>query len=203
MQKHTIVLVALALLGTAGVGVAQDPKLPDGLRHVPGDAMGFIHIRASDFIKSPAGIALLSELQQDREAKKGLQELETKLGIKATELESVTVLMLTPPPIGMNKRWDGPRFKPSPRDFEMPRAVPIPPPPAKEDKNDARKDSPVVFQDVQFLPAQGGPLHRHFDEFDRDFDDDFYLATRPLVIVTSTKALDRKKILKAQLFGAQ
>src|SRR5438094_6804509 len=86
----------LTLVLTVGVGAAQEPKLPDGLRHVPLDAMGFVHIRAGDFLKTATGKALLQELRQDREAKKGLKKIEQTLGIDAADLESVTLLVLTP-----------------------------------------------------------------------------------------------------------
>ena len=98
----------LGLFTTIGVGAfvfaccsaAQqpaEPTLPDGLRHVPGDALGFIHFRAGAFLKSDLGTQLLAELRKDRQASRGLQTLEQMLGQSVGDLESVTVLMLAPP----------------------------------------------------------------------------------------------------------
>lgn len=143
----------LALLLAAGVGAAQEPKLPDGLRHVPLDAMGFIHFRAGDLLKSAVGKALLQELQQAREAKQGLKKIEQTLGIEVADLESVTLLMLAPTH----------RF----------------------------------FNPLEMMPKQPMPL-QDMDRFgvgDRD--------PNPLVMVTSTKPLDRMKILKSHLFAEQ
>jgi hypothetical protein len=207
---------ALALLLTANLGVAQpvEPKLPDGLRHVPPDAMGFVYIRAGEFFKGPVGATLLEEVRKDREAAKGLKKLEQMLGINAADLESVTVLMLPPAKGQMNQR---PRIiydKMAPREWDMkkpdmPRR--IFPEEKKEEKKFEKdekkvdKDSPVLFQNApRVIPQPIERLDRIDDLMLQDFDvyDPSPGFSGPLAIVTSAKPLDRKKILRAQLFGA-
>ena len=258
----------LALLLTASLGFAQGAKkkpqpaelnLPEGLKHVPLDAMGFVHIRVGDFIKSDLGKTLLQDLRKDREASKGLKEIEKTLGIEATDLESVTLLMLVPPVRMQINPWDGPRKQPifdrkmdilppskaegkkAARELEqklleerrrveeetlraleeLKRAEEKRKRQIEQDKKEAEKksstESPIVFQDAaqdveqqraierllleQQLQLQ---LQREFQRGDavQDFDD-FGQSGRPLVIVTSAKELDRKKILRALLFNAK
>ena len=212
MRMHPILRAllgcGLGVVLSAGSTLAQPARqaLPEGLKHVPVDAMGFVHIRAGDFLKGEMGKALLTELQKDREASKGLKELEKMLGVTAGDLESVTILMLTPPKNSLNqpKYWDGVPYTIPRGGMDKPLMLPppfkVPPPPAKEDKKaDDEKESPVVFQD-RVIPRPALPL-----------DDLFYLQpnrpmpaqsfSEPMVIVTSTKPLDQKKILRTQLFG--
>jgi hypothetical protein len=218
---------ALALLLTASIGVAQqpvEPKLPDGLRHVPPDAMGFVYIRAGEFLKGPIGSTLLAEVRKDREASKGLKKLEQMLGIEAADLDSVTILMLPPAKGQMNQR---PRIiydKLAPRDWDM-KKPDMPRPPIFEKKVEEKKeekfkddekkidkeekkgdkDSPVLLQEAPRVIPQ--PIERldRFDDLilqDMDLYDHGPDFAGPLAIVTSAKPLDRKKILRAQLFGS-
>ena len=82
-----LALASPALFLTGILGIAQQPaakqSLPDGLKHVPADALGFIHIRVGDFLKSDVGVALLEELRKDREASKGLKKIEQILRVEA------------------------------------------------------------------------------------------------------------------------
>src|ERR1043165_1440086 len=99
MRNYLITCAALAcaiVLMPATKSFAQPAAkpLPEGLNHVPVDAMGFIHIRISDFPKSEVGAALLTEIQ--REGKKGFNDLEKMFGISVSEIESVTFLILAP-----------------------------------------------------------------------------------------------------------
>src|ERR1043165_2417886 len=99
MRNYLITCAALAcaiVLMPATKSFAQPAAkpLPEGLNHVPVDAMGFIHIRISDFPKSEVGAALLTEIQ--REGKKGFNDLEKMFGISVSEIESVTLLILAP-----------------------------------------------------------------------------------------------------------
>ena len=45
-----LVLLLSACLGMAQQPETKQPPLPDGLRHVPPDALGFIHVRTGDFL---------------------------------------------------------------------------------------------------------------------------------------------------------
>ena len=126
MRTHsvcrTMLGCGLALLLTAGLAPAQEPKLPDGLKHVPLDALGFVHFRAGDFLKSIPGQALFQQIRADREAGKGLSKLEKTFGIAASDLESVTVIVLASPSAAHLNSWDGPgRYRTSQkeRDWEM------------------------------------------------------------------------------------
>ena len=205
----------LALMLSAGAAAAQE-KLPDGLRHVPLDAMAFVHFRAGDFLKTAAGKELLQELQQDREAKKGLKKIEQTFGITAGDLESLTLVVLPPsrhflapfdamPKMRMQPRFDELRPPPFDRpDFKIePKELDKKPEEKNFDDKNGRGPvggSPVSVSDPVF--AQPFPPQR------LDFQDDRFGPPgrgdmTPLVIVTSTKAIDRKKILKAQLFERQ
>jgi hypothetical protein len=110
MRMHSrsrLVFGVLGLLLTAGLASAQpvETKLPDGLRHVPADAMSFVHFRVVDFLQTPFGKSMLAELRKDREAAKGLKSMEDTWGLDATEVESVTLIMLPLPALNL---WDGP-----------------------------------------------------------------------------------------------
>src|SRR6516225_1238118 len=117
----------LVFLLSACLGIAQQhekqPPLPEGLRHVPPDAMGFIHFRIGDFLKSTLGKGLLQELRQDREASKGMKVIEQTLGVEPADLESITLLVLAQTIRQQMHPWDVPvpaRMPKSllPRDFD-------------------------------------------------------------------------------------
>jgi uncharacterized membrane protein len=201
---HALLGCGLGVVLTSSFAFAQPAAkqaLPEGLKHVPVDAMAFVHIRAGDFLKSEIGKTLLTELQQDREASKGLKEIEKTLGVTAADLESLTILMLAPAKNSLNQqmRWDM-----APQKYNIPRgAMDLPlekvPPPVKEPEVEKKKEEvkelPVLLQQViqerDFLPyIQPGPPMPAVSPF-----------PGPLVIVTSTKPLDQKKILRTQLFG--
>ncbi len=205
---------SVATFMTAILGIAQQPEakptLPDGLRHVPLDAMGFVHFRVGDFLKSDLGKQLLTELRKDREASKGLKKIEQTLGIEAADLDSVTLLML---PMSPHSPFDGPggspfldRKRPIYRDRDKPFRIEFEKDMIKDGAKDKDKDKPrleeakpgIKESPVLFQPGFE-PMHAH------DVNDfgNYPATSGPLVIVTSTKALDRKKILRTQLFGAQ
>jgi hypothetical protein len=238
---------AVGLLLTACLGNAQPPEpkqpasppLPEGLRHVPPDAMGFVHFRAGDFLKSAIGKTLLQELRKDPEAAKGFKKIEQTLGIEAADLESVTLLVLTPPSRLQMNPWDGsprgPRYKQRfGPDFEMKRKADLEKADKEafmrriaeqeagqrradedarrqraeelrrkleaekkksDEKNSAKQESPVIFQDGRF--------DQPFPDIDPLEVADYLAYSGPLMIVTSTKTLDRKKILRAQFFQVQ
>src|SRR5262249_55986966 len=115
--SRAILGCTVGLLVTACNCIAQQPEpkqppLPEGMRHVPPDAMGFVHVRAGDFLKSAIGKTLLQELRKDPEAAKGLKKIVQTLGIEVGDLESVTLLMLTPPSRMQMNPWDGPPRRP-------------------------------------------------------------------------------------------
>src|SRR6516225_6739991 len=161
----------LVFLLSACLGKAQQPQkqppLPDGLRHVPPDAMGFIHFRIGDFVKSTLGKGLVQELRQDREASKGMKVIEQTLGIEPADLESITLLVLAQTILQQMNQWDapGPARTPKsrlPRDFDMKRIIDLKlleierslelednkkaEQEELEKKKAARKESPVLFQ---------------------------------------------------------
>ena len=203
MRMRLISLAVLGLLLPASLASAQrgDAKLPEGLRHVPLDALGFIHLRAGDFLKGDIGQQLMLELRKDREASKGLKEIEKTLGLEVADIDTVTLLMLNVPNQFPMRPWDMPprRTPMNPRfDFDMPKkAIEFKLDLKKsEEKKDDGKDSPVLFQPGVF----GQPFPDMMDP--REFND-FPTMSEPLVIVTSTKLLDRKKILRSQVFQSR
>lgn len=216
MRSSTIVRAVLgcvlALLATSCPAIAQpaDSKLPEGLRFVPPDAMGFVYFRSGEFTKSVIGKGLVDQIRADREGAKGLKKIEGFLGVDITDVESVTVLMLPVP-----KRSDmpffggfgpgGPGFFGRPKykvkDLDMKKEMPFPP--KFEDKKfddkkfDDKKEAverfvPVLFQDFE---------ERRLVVPDLDPREmaEYIGLSGPLWIVTATKPLDRKKMLKAQL----
>jgi hypothetical protein len=184
----------VTFLVSSSLAFAQDQKLPEPLRHVPPDAMGFVHLRVGEFLKSDLGKNLLQELKLDKEAAKGLKKMEQELGIDIADIDTVTVLMLnTPNQFQMRPRfrerfdWDVPKMKvmPAQKIFEDKKIEDKKVPDAKD-----AKDSPVVFQEVQFLPVPR-------EDFDRDFMD-YPSFSGPLVIVSAKKDLDRRALLRMQ-----
>ena len=209
MRTHPVFRVLFGcvfMLVTASLAFAQPGEkatpLPEGLNHVPVDAMGFVHVRVGDFLKSGVGQGLLKELLQDREASKGLKHVEKLLGVAAGDIESVTVLMLTPTMGSQMNRWDmqprrynKERFpgefdlkKPAFNKFDFEESE-INPKKIKEKKIPDAKESPVLFQEALPFVDQGDLIY--------DVG-----PAEPLVIVTSTKPLDRKKILRTQFLEA-
>ena len=232
-------LLLTACLGTAQQPEPKQPPLPEGLRHVPPDAMGFVHFRAGDFLKSAIGKTLLQELRKDPEAAKGLKKMEQTLGIEAADVESVTLLVLTPPSRLQMNPWDGspkgPRYKQRfGPDFEMKRKADMEKADKEafmrriaeqeaakrradedarrqrdeelrrkleaekkksDEKNSDNQESPVIFQD--------GNFDQPFPDIDPLDVADYLAYSGPLMIVTSTKSLDRKKILRSQIFQIQ
>jgi hypothetical protein len=186
----SVVLGGLALLLTAGAALSQEAKLPDGLRPVPPDALGFVYFRVGDFLKGEIGKALFRELQQDREARKGLATIEQVLGIDLGDVESVTLLML--PPMELPGRpLDVPVIP-----FDL-----MPRPPVHQKELDffrkpqrfEEKKGAAVLQDrwlSDHLTLLQGPAR--FEEVAHD-------DPGPLVIVTSIRPLDRKRIMKSRL----
>jgi hypothetical protein len=195
-------IMSIAVLGLLLSSAIVRAQVPDALRHVPVDAVGFVHVRVGDLLRGDLGKQLYQELQRDREAAKGLKGIEKSLGLQIGDIDSVTILLVNAqggPP--MMRPWDIPGRRPfieKKFDLDMKKAIDFKfekdveekkpePPPAKE--------SPVVFQPGRFE-------HGHFHDLDpRDFDGPF--ISTPLVIVTSTKDLDRKGILRQQVFAAK
>jgi hypothetical protein len=119
MRASQIQLVAcLLVLATAAIAPAQFPQgggkgkgkgggpfgegrppvginmnLPEGLRHVPTDALGFAYFRASDFFKTEHGQSMLKQLAQDADAAKVLDRIEHCLGVRMADVESVTLFL--------------------------------------------------------------------------------------------------------------
>jgi hypothetical protein len=87
----------LLVFVSASLAIAQESRLPDGLRHVPPDATGFIHFRLGAFLKSEFGKQLLQEVALDKEAGRGLKKIEQEIGIPLADIDSITVLMLNVP----------------------------------------------------------------------------------------------------------
>src|SRR5262245_23583884 len=106
-----VAVCACAVVAPPGLAQPAQPaeqpraELPEGLRHVPTDAMAFLHFRVGDFLSSEAGTALLKQLSKHEDTAKVLKEIEKHLGVAPADLESVTLLMLEPP-AGMFKFGD-------------------------------------------------------------------------------------------------
>lgn len=210
----TFIRVGVALLSIvamSGQGLAQESKLPDGLRHVPPDALAFVHIRTGDFLKTPTGKALLQELQSNPGATKGLKEVEAMLGVKLTEVDTVTMLLLAPPGDRFFERDDWERRRMMQLEMEMMRRRELEHPRWQKEKMEFKKDdkpfdekrpiekeSPVLFRQPEVAVEHQISATQHHDQFD-DFGRPLF---EPLTIVTASKDLDRKAILRRSVdFG--
>jgi hypothetical protein len=83
--------------GAFGDGGAPAIVLPDGLRHVPMDAVAFVHVRIADSLNGAPSQALLKRLRPDGEQGKLVAQIETRLGVRLADLESVTVFAMDLP----------------------------------------------------------------------------------------------------------
>jgi hypothetical protein len=177
--------------------------LPEGLRYVPTDAVAFVHVRVGDFLKGEPGGALLKKLGQDKDAVQVVARIEQTLGVKLTEIESATLLLLNLPllPEGPAPGPGGPwlvkpgnnwGFQPPFKldEKDLPKVLEdmnVKPLPAKPREAPPEKESPVAFQD----PPLGQPLA----------GGDALESGGTLLILTATGPLDRKAILKALAAG--
>jgi hypothetical protein len=170
-------------------------------------------------------------LQHDREARKGLAKLEQTLGMPLADLDSITVLML-PPPKALLQRSSIAPYPGGGRGRPVPGFNPYQPPlpkaemklerelleelrrkveverqleerrrqeqirREKEQQEKPRKEqaSLVSLQEVAVVQPQ---------DIDPYLIEEYLAATGPLMIVTSTKPIDRKKILQAELGKAR
>lgn len=202
-------LVLAAVLGAGAAGVAQQPPadeappakpLPEGLRHVPADAMGFIHFRLGDFLKSDIGKVLAMQLKRNPDSAKALEMVERELGISLTDIDSVTLLMLEP---AFMDALGGPAamaFRPTvavPDVRSMPFEAPVPPalptlpkdaaPPKVDDK---KPDLPFEGDEspVSLQPELRDEMMMLLEQSHRQWG--------PLVILTTKQPVDRKKLLR-------
>src|SRR5262249_50706977 len=103
-------------------------SLPDGLQHVPADAVGFVHVRVGDLLASPVGKDLLKDIVGKDGA--GLKKVESEVGMELASIETVTVVML-PVPTGRDLmqgrpdpvRWFSTQKAPPRNDFIRKEAV--------------------------------------------------------------------------------
>jgi hypothetical protein len=168
-----------------GVGKPKEAvSLPEGLRHVPPDCMGFIYFRTGKFLESKMGHALRQDLLGNEETKDVVKKLETQLGMRIQDLESVTLVALDP-------IFEGPRPFRQP-EMKMPfdpfeKKAPDKGPPFPKSAAEEKRGgppSPVSFQpDGPFL---GGPVAVQRRPLD----------PAVLFIVTANKPLDRKKMIQ-------
>ncbi len=227
-MRLPIILRALLAI-TMATSIAHAQQLPDGLRHVPPDAIGFVHIRVGDFLKSPIGVNVLDMIKKDREASKGIKEIEAAIGITPADVDTVTLVML-PLPASMIHQFgiDREMYGPGPRrypekkartiDFDMKKEFAPPKIEERFEKREIFEDklAPAPKLEFKLEPAKkavSNPLTdgmhfvtanelQHFhDEFDGP--DVFLgpLAFQPVIIITASKDLDRKAILRNQFFG--
>lgn len=91
-QRRFAVIGVAMLVCLAWPASIRGQELPEGLRHVPRDAMAFVHVRIGDFLLTKLG----KQLRQQAGRSEIVRELEEKLGIRDTDIESVTVLVLPP-----------------------------------------------------------------------------------------------------------
>ena len=83
--------IAAILLGfacTAPLSAQTD----EGLKFVPQKAMGFVHIRVDDILAGKMGKLFQNYLQSDNRETEHLREIQEMIGIKLTDLESVTIV---------------------------------------------------------------------------------------------------------------
>src|SRR5262245_1842133 len=200
------VLLAAGLLAAVAAVVPlfgqDEPRgaLPEGLRHVPPDAMAFLYVRVGDFLQSDAGKMLKEQVLKDKRAAEAIKQAEKVVGVTCADLESVTLIVLEPPADifrwgpGMSGRGPGADFGPTTpfeeKFFEKKPALPDFPKEfdkVKDSKGipkDADPDfeSPVVFQDDPFIRGEMG--HHGYSAFG------------PLLVLTTKQPYDRKKMLK-------
>jgi hypothetical protein len=212
-----LMTASVGLFTTACFVIAQQPEpkkssLPDGLRHVPPDALGFVHVRVGDFLKSELGSQLLKEIQQDKDAQKGMQNLEREierlLGVHVADVNSVTLVMLSAPTnaqiqasqmrmfnVPHNHMQDR-RFmdKMPAKDFPFKDAVP-----KDFEKKDAFRFEKIEGRIPEFEPWAVQEQMVSYQPFGVQTPLEYLAMSGPLVIVSSTKALDRKKILASTL----
>jgi hypothetical protein len=218
-RKAIALLAGLIVLGAATVGVSQPgadeapPKpLPEGLRHVPIDAMGFVHFRIGDFLKSDIGKTLATQLMRHPDTAKTVQAMERELGVQISDLESVTLLLLEPAFLDMlggrafqAGGMGGGIMRSAPFvESALPpiveKAIPLTPPPIppKEGPKDAPKEpakpeAPFGFEE--------SPVSLQAEFIQRDIEELMMLnldhsGWGPLVILTTTKPVDRKALLR-------
>src|SRR5688572_24409815 len=100
LQRFALVLtVALAAVPLAlgqPEGGKQSPALPEGLRHVPADALGFAHFRVADFLASDAGKAVLAQLMHNKEVAGALEKVASDVGMSIRDVESITLIVQAP-----------------------------------------------------------------------------------------------------------
>lgn len=218
--------VGCLLASGADQAISQDPPpaekaraLPEGLRHVPHDALGFVHVRVGAFLGSDLGKSLLDQLRNDKEAGKALREFDKKTGLALADVESVTIIFpqWQPPhakagPLFMSpdrhfdffdKRLDDPSV-PN-KAFEIPKGATenkfdfhkpkengdLKREEKKEPSQEFPRESPVFFQEgPQEFDRFMGHGHEHGP---RDYS--------PLLVITSSKPINRRNFLKAGLFA--
>jgi hypothetical protein len=212
-----LVLTAQFALGQPDPVKPPNPPLAEGLRHVPPDALGFVHFRAGDFLKSPHGTSLLAALKLDLEAARGLQKLEQRLGMELADIESVTLILLPPPAYLGPRAWDFfsprgmPRYDKSypKRPIGIPEQVlpvpdPVPPPKIEVEKNgENRSDAKPIEQGYSFVGLQDIVTGQAGLEMDPRTSLEYLAMSGPLYIVTGSKPLDRKAIMRADFFRSR
>jgi hypothetical protein len=91
-------LFAQAPAGGKGKGTkamaAVELNLPEGLRHVPPDAVAFLHIRVGDSLQGPQSQALLKQLRPDGDHGKFVEQVEKRLGVRLADVDSITLFVL-------------------------------------------------------------------------------------------------------------
>jgi hypothetical protein len=224
----------------SGSGVAQPPgapdegpagaALPEGLRHVPADAMGFVHFRLGEFLKSEAGQALREQLLREEHAGKIIKEIEGRIGVSLSEIDSVTLVVMESMLWELQPRSSGPgramesavpfmeKMKAFPdKKFDFgppPGKISAPKPPLPEDFPKPREALPKLERP----PLEKPPKLQRPKAPDRDLPEDLdfespvsfqgevfggpmmeYPMGGPLVILTTTKPVDRRKIIKRLL----
>jgi hypothetical protein len=217
MRGKTTIAVGLALglllLGRAWTGAQPEGQqggkgvpLPEGLRQVPPDGMGFVYVRVDKFFESKLGQALKKDLLRAAETKEAIKKLESELGLAIKNLESVTLVSLepmvsgrrVPPGEALNKMAD------ELRKFDDKGGKPIFEP--KKFIEDELKREKTEKPKLEPEEKKGPPTsvsfqqEEHFVGMERS---ESYgpLGSDVVVIVTAKEPLDRKKLLKQLMFG--
>jgi hypothetical protein len=162
-----VIVSAVLLSGAWSQPAAKN--VPEGLRSVPADAIGFVYFRCGSFLQGELGKALWQDLSKDTQMDEALKSLEHQFGVALSELESIAIVFLEPP--SDSRRLPGPG--------------------APEVKLEKRKgpEAPPADKRKLWPAAQDAAAEAEADELDR-------LWSSTVYVLTTTKPLDRKKLLK-------
>jgi Protein of unknown function (DUF1559) len=230
MNKLTCCCIGVILLGAPFMGAesasaqggAKEKSLPEGLRHVPPDAMAFVHFRAAEFFKSDMGKTLVLRLAAEKSGSLFLDAIGKQLGVPLADVESMTLLFMGPPRFGMfgskkvdkvpmaepvpartpfdkNERpeKDFKEVKPDFKDFDKKESD-------KKEKSDFEEAAAPVSCQPELILQDGPAVNKGYYGYGMYGGPNMQAmmelemnSWEPLVIVTSAAPLNRKQLLKS------